>query len=135
MFCGFENSFKSIGSCLFLTCTELLTFKSVQSIKVILQVITFSVWGENISSVPALFFIGKELLGETFDWMLCRSCFLYISWNFFVIFFFAAVRFLSTSWWLINTSWITLVEVHDVEKPKIPKDLGKNITNDVVRGS
>ena len=33
-----------------------------------------------------------------------------------------------------HTSWITLLKVYDVERPETPKDLGKNITDDVVRG-
>ena len=63
LFYGSEKSFKSIGSGLFPPRAELLTFQSVLSVKVCLWAITFSVWKENISSVPApTFFIGKGLL-------------------------------------------------------------------------
>ena len=43
---------------------------------------------------------------------------------------FATNGFLTISWWLINTSWATLVKVYDVERPEI---LRKNISNDVFR--
>ena len=56
-----------------------------------------------------------------------------VPWRFLWFFFFAAVRFLTTSWWLINTSWVTLVLVYDVKRPKTTNDLGKNITDNVVR--
>ena len=60
--------------------------------------------------------------------------------SFFVFFFcfgvfFATGRFLTTSWWLINTIWVTLVKVYDVERPVTPNKLGKNITDDVVKGT
>ena len=32
---------------------------------------------------------------------------------------------LGFDWWLINTNLVTLVKVHDVERPETPKDLGK----------
>ena len=44
--------------------------------------------------------------------------------------FFAAFRFLTTIWWLINTSWVTLLKVYDVERPETPNNLGKSITDD-----
>ena len=51
------------------------------------------------------------------------------SWIFFIFGdFFVAVRFLTTS-------WVTLVKVYDVERPETPNDLGKNITDNVVRGT
>ena len=58
-----------------------------------------------------------------------------VSWNILWFFFFAAVRFLTTSWWLIDTSWVTLLKVYHVERPETLNDLGKNITDDVVRGT
>ena len=104
LFCGSENSFKSIGSCLFPPRTELLTFSSVLSVKVCLWAITFSVWRENISSVPAPFFYRKGITRRHIIGCSTGATFYKVSWNFFVIFIFDAVRFLSKNLRLINTS-------------------------------
>ena len=66
----------------------------------------------------------------------CSAGALYkVSWIFLFVVFFATVRFVTTSWWLINTRWVTLVNVHNVERPETPNDLGKNITDNVVRST
>ena len=48
------------------------------------------------------------------------------------IFFFLQLNFLTTSWWLINISWVTQAKVYDVERPETPHDLWKIITDNVV---
>ena len=50
-------------------------------------------------------------------------------------FIFVTGSFLTTNWWLINTSWVTLVKVYGAERPETPNELGESITEDVVRGT
>ena len=53
----------------------------------------------------------------------------------FCFFFLLLLDSLTTSWWLINTSWVTLMKLYDVERPETPDDLGKNIIDNMVRGT
>ena len=44
---------------------------------------------------------------------------------YYYYYYFAVVRFLTTSWWLIYTSWVTLLKVYDVERPGTLMILGR----------
>ena len=102
-----------------------------------LRAITFSVGRKTICLVPA-FFHGRGIVrrGIWLDVPLVLLCIKpHRFFLFFVCGFFETFGFLTTSWWLINTCWVTLVRVYDVERPKTPNELEKNITDDVARGT
>ena len=109
-----------------------LTFWSVWSIKFCLWEITFSVRRKTFFWFSP-FLLERDcpethLIGCSAGAILHKA-----SWFFW--WFFAAVRFLTTSRGLINVSLVTLVKVYDVERPKTLNDLGIKITDDVVRGT
>ena len=71
------------------------------------------------------------------SWVVLLLFFKFLFTPFFFAFFLLELRCFSFSslFGVGLFSFFFLVAVHDIEKPKIPKDLGKNITDDVVRGT
>ena len=96
--------------------------------------ITFYVGLGTISLVPV--FLWERDCPETHLIGCSAGAILYkASWIFFLyswVICFATSGFLTTSCWLINTSWITIAKVYNVERPN---ELRKNITDDVFRGT
>ena len=100
--------------------------------------LTFSVAQKTICLVPA-FFHGRGIARRRI-WLDVLLVLLCIKRHGFFSFFFSLVIFcycLIPDFKLVavNTCWITLVKMYDVERPQIPKELWKSVTENVVKST